>query len=84
MKEEVAYDMSLGVQLHKFTERVGGEDRFVVLTRDQVFALALKSGVIDPDLSEDGQMVTDYGNSEEALMEFARLIVEMLSPIDNR
>lgn len=54
------------------------------LTRDQVFALALKSGVIDPDLSANGQMVTDYGNSEEALMEFARLIVEMLSSIDNR
>ena len=78
MKEEVAFDISLGTQVHKFTKHVGGEERFIVLTRDQVFALALKAGVIDPDLSADGQMVTDYGESEEAIMEFVRLIAEML------
>jgi hypothetical protein len=54
------------------------------LTRAEVFDMALKHGVIDPDLSDDGQMVTDYGDSTEEILAFVREIEERLSQLTLR
>ena len=39
-------------------------------------SIALEAGLIDPDLSARGQMVTDYGSAEEPIIRFAALVAE--------
>ena len=46
--------------------------------------LALKAGLIDPDLGGEDQMVTDYGESKESIIEFVALIMEMQSHLTIR
>jgi hypothetical protein len=38
--------------------------------------LALQAGLLDPDLSKNGGMMTDYGESSDSILEFVRLIGE--------
>ena len=50
----------------------------------EIRALALKSGLIDPELSADGEMVTDIGDAKESILEFVALIMEMQAHLTTR
>ncbi len=49
------------------------------MTRDEIREMALSSGLIDPDLSSDDQMVADYGECEKAILAFVAMIVKRLA-----
>lgn len=48
---------------------------------DLIERLAREAGLVDPDLSKPGCMVTDYGRAEEAVRRFAALVAENCAKI---
>lgn len=46
------------------------------MDRKQVMALALECGVCDKDLSNEAQVLTDYGDATDAVVLFAQKVAE--------
>lgn len=48
------------------------------MNKDDIRRIALESGVCDPALSTDDQLVTDYGDATESINKFAQMIEEIV------